>query len=318
MRKKLISIITPVYNEEDNIRFYHAEMSKALVPLEAKYDFEIVLTDNGSTDKTFDLIRELAAKDQRIRAFRFSRNFGYQKSIFTGFCKARGDAAIDFDCDLQDPPDLIGRFLNEWEAGAHIVYGVRKTRQEGPFVTFLRRVFYRLLDAISEESLPPDAGDFMLLDAEVLKHLSRIDDQAPYLRGTIFGFGFKQVGVPYDRRARQFGKSKFPFMKMLGLAIDGIVSQSSVPLRLATYMGLAVAGVMLLLSAGYLGAKLVLGTEIPAGFTTTTILILFSISLNALFLGIIGEYLARIYAQVRRRPITIVQESIDHQGRLED
>ena len=311
MTKKLISIVTPVYNEEENIHFYYNGITKAFEPLQDSYDFEIVLTDNGSTDRTFELIKEIAERDPRVRAFRFSRNFGYQKSIFTGFTKARGDAAIDFDCDLQDPPELLGRFIEEWEKGAHIVYGIRKTRQEGTFITFLRRTFYRLLDAISEDTLPHDAGDFMLLDSSIIKQLSTIEDQSPYLRGTIFGFGFKQVGIPYNRNARQFGTSKFPFVKMLGLAIDGIVSQSSTPLRLASYMGLIITCLTLLLSAAYLGAKMIWGTAIPAGFTTTTILILFSISLNGLFLGIIGEYLARIYAQVRKRPLTIIQESVD-------
>ena len=311
MTKKLISIVTPVYNEEENILYYYEGISKALLPFQDKYDFEIILTDNGSTDKTFEMIRDLATKDQRIRAFRFSRNFGYQKSIYTGFTKARGDAAIDFDCDLQDPPRLLGQFIEAWEKGAHIVYGVRKTRQEGTVITFLRRIFYRLLNAISDDNLPHDAGDFMMLDASIIKQLAAIEDQTPYLRGTIFSMGFKQTGIEYDRDARKFGKSKFPFFKMLGLAIDGIVSQSSVPLRIASYMGLIVATTTVVLSAGYLAAKLLWSAEIPAGFTTTTILILFSISLNALFLGIIGEYLARIYSQVRKRPITIIQESID-------
>jgi len=311
MSKKLISIVTPVYNEEENILLYYGELAKALKPLEDRYDFEIVLTDNGSTDKTFELIKKLAENDSRIRAFRFSRNFGYQRSIYTGFCQARGDAAIDFDCDLQDPPSLLPRFIQEWEKGARIVYGVREKRQEGKAITFMRRFFYRLINAISDEPLPYDAGDFMLLDREILKHLIAVKDQNPYLRGTIFGFGFKQVGIPYERDARRFGTSKFPFIKMLHLAIDGIVSQSSAPLRLASYTGIAVAALTLILSAGYIGAKLLWGVAIPSGFTTTTILILFSISMNGLFLGIIGEYLARIYSQVRQRPITIIEERID-------
>jgi len=312
MKKKLISIITPVYNEEENILYYYETITKSLVKHQDKYDFEIVLTDNGSTDRTFALIKELAAHDSRLRAFRFSRNFGYQKSIYTGFTKARGAAAIDFDCDLQDPPELLGKFLEAWENGAHIVYGVRKTRQEGAFITFLRKTFYRVIHAISEENLPHDAGDFMLLDAAILKQLATIEDQTPYLRGTIFSLGFKQVGIPYDRKARKFGKSKFPFVKMLSLAIDGIISQSNLPLRLASYTGLLVAVLTLLGSAAYLLLKLIWGSSIPAGFTTTTLLILFSISMNAIFLGIIGEYIARIYNQVRKHPLTIIRESIEN------
>lgn len=310
MAKKLISIVTPVYNEEDNIDFYYTRIKAAIAPLQDHYDFEIVLTDNASIDNTFALIRALAEKDPSIRAFRFSRNFGYQKSILTGLTQARGDAAIEFDCDLQDPPELLPVFLEAWEKGTHIVYGVRRKRQEGLIVTFLRRCFYRLINQISEYTLPPDAGDFMLLDRCVLEELRHVDDQKPYLRGIIFSLGFSQLGIPYDRNARQFGISKFPLKKMIGLALDGIISQSDLPLRLASYTGLGIALTTVLLSGCYLLMYVFAGASLPPGFTTTVLLILFSISLNAIFLGIIGEYVARIYRQVRRQPLTIIQETI--------
>jgi dolichol-phosphate mannosyltransferase len=306
--KKLISIITPIYNEEENINWYYEKITKEIDRLSDKYDFEIVLTDNCSTDNTFELLEKLARKDKRIRVFKFSRNFGYQKSIWTGYSKAKGDAAIEFDCDLQDPPEFLERFLKEWENGAKIVYGIRKKRQEGFFITSLRKTFYRLINKISYNDLPEDAGDFMLIDRVILNHLKNVDDYDLYLRGIIFSFGYKRIGIEYSRNQRLQGVSKFPLKHMIKLAVDGIISQSIVPLRLASYAGLIIAFVALILSSFYIFAKFFLKIYLPTGFTTVAVLILFSISLNAIFLGIIGEYLALIYIQNKKRPMTIIEK----------
>ncbi|MEJ2406129.1 MAG: glycosyltransferase family 2 protein [Candidatus Thiodiazotropha sp.] len=311
MTKKLISIVTPVFNEEDNIHYYFTRMQDAIRPLQDRYDFEIVLTDNASTDNTFSIISDIALNDASIRAYRLSRNFGYQKSILTGLSKAKGDVAIEFDCDLQDPPELLPVFLKAWEDGAKVVYGIRLKRQEGPFVTGMRRLFYRLINRISEYDLPADAGDFMMLDRIVLDQLKKINDQDPYLRGIIFSLGYTQCGIPYERDSRKFGNSKFSFRKMFGLALDGIISQSDLPLRIASYTGLLISIFTTILSGYYLLMHFVIGEELPPGFTTTVILILFSISLNAIFLGIIGEYIARIYRQVRYRPLSIISQSVN-------
>jgi dolichol-phosphate mannosyltransferase len=286
-------------------------MCEALEPLNDQYNFEFVITDNCSTDNTFSLLQELAASDRRVRVFRFSRNFGYQKSIWTGYSKARGDAAIEFDCDLQDPPELLRVFLKHWEEGNHIVYGIRKKRKEGVIVTWARQLYYRLINRISENYLPLDAGDFMLIDRVILDCLQELNDQNLYLRGTIFSYGYQQKGVPYERHARLHGISKFPIRKMFGLAIDGIISQSVLPLRVASYVGLLVAVIMTVLSGGYMFARFFGGFSSVPGFTTTTVLILLSISLNAIFLGVIGEYLSRIYVQIKHRPMTIIQNSIE-------
>jgi dolichol-phosphate mannosyltransferase len=310
--KPLISIITPVYNEEENLKMYFERMFKVLKTLENEYNFEIVMTDNRSSDRSFEIIRSYANQDPRIRAFRLSKNFGYQKSIFTGYSVCRGHAAIEFDCDLQDPPEMLPLFLEKWRQGYQVIYGVRKSRQEGWMISAARKVFYRILRYISENDLPNDAGDFMLIDRRVLQHLKSISDQNIYIRGIVFSFGYKRCGIDYERDPRVAGESKFSIPKLVGLALDGIISQSIVPLRLASYIGFAVSILTALGSVVYFLLKLKYGFEIPRGFTTTTILILLSTSLNSIFLGIIGEYLARIYQQVKWRPLTIVDEVVDY------
>lgn len=310
-RRKLISLVVPVYNEEGNVFPLYDAVSAIMRRVEDRYDWELVFTDNHSRDATFAELTQLAARDSRVRVFRFSRNFGFQRSIYTGYTKARGDAAIQLDCDLQDPPELALRFIEEWEAGFKVVYGVRMSRKEGAGITLLRRVFYRLIDLLSEDHLPHDAGDFRLVDRQVLDVLCQIDDQKPYLRGTLATLGFAQKGVPYDRAARTRGESKFKMRDLFALAFDGILSHSTVPLRMATYAGLFISVLTFCAIIFYTVGKLVFHQEWPAGFATTTLLLLLSLSLNALFLGVIGEYVGRIYQQVRKRPLTIIEHTID-------
>jgi dolichol-phosphate mannosyltransferase len=309
--KKLITILVPVFNEEQNIEPLYDALQPVFARLSDRYDFEVLFTDNHSTDSTFAAIERLAARDPRTRALRFSKNFGFQRSILTGYLHARGDAAVQIDCDLQDPPDLIVDFVKKWEEGNRVVYGIRSSRKEGWMMNSTRRVFYRLIDSLSEDDLPLDAGDFRLVDRRVLDELRNLDDSQPYLRGTVASLGFSQVGVPYNRAERARGESKFSFRELVGLALDGILNHSVVPLRIATYLGLAVSLLTFLAIVGYTVGRLFFGADWPPGFATIIILILGSLSLNALFLGIIGEYLGRIYKQVKRRPLTIIEREID-------
>jgi len=306
--RPLISIVVPVFNEELNINPFYETVSRQIEPLSGLYDFELVFTDNHSTDGTFSLLRELTQRDPRVHAYRFSRNFGYQRSIMTGYSRARGDAAIQLDVDLQDPPELIGRFLAEWREGAEVVYGIRTKRKEPWIISIQRVLFYRLIDRLSEEKIPVDAGDFRLISRRVIDLLKSFEDAQPYLRGTIATLGFKQVGIPYTRNARVRGESKFPFSKLVSLAVDGILNHSVVPLRLSTYFGLAVSAITLISILGYAVAKIIFGSQWPAGFATLAALTLASISINAMLLGIIGEYLGRIYRQLKRQPVTIIEE----------
>jgi len=306
----LISIVVPVFNEEANILPFYEAITRVVAALEAEYRFEFVFTDNHSADATFSLLQTLAGKDARVRAFRFSRNFGFQRSIMTGYTKARGDAAIQLDVDLQDPPELIATFLREWRAGAEVVYGIRVQRQEAWLTNLQRAIFYRVIDRLSEEKIPVDAGDFRLISRRVIDLLKGFDDAKPYLRGTIATLGFKQVGIPYNRGARVRGDSKFPFSKLVSLALDGILNHSIVPLRISTYFGLFVSALTLIAILGYVIAKLVFGSDWPPGFTTLAALILLGISVNAMLLGIVGEYLGRMYQQMKKQPLSIVEQAV--------
>ena len=312
--RPLISIVVPVFNEQDNVNRLHVEVTKVMATLADRYDYEILFTDNCSTDRTFELIAELALVDRRIRALRFSRNFGFQRSVLTGLLNARGDAVIEIDCDLQDPPQLIPEFLHHWEAGNRVVYGIRRKREEGWFINNARKAFYRTINALSEVPLPNDAGDFRLVDRRVIEELRRQEDDQPYVRGAIAAVGFRQIGIPYDRDARLKGKSNFSWGDLCTLAIDGLLNHSIVPLRLATFTGIIVSILTLLGSFAFFFGKLFLGRDWPAGFATLIIVVLLSLSLNTVFLGIIGEYLGRVYRQVKKRPLTIIAERIDPDG----
>ena len=307
--EKLVSILIPVRNEESNIDRCWRALAEFSSEYADKYRFEFLFTDNHSEDRSYELLKELSVRDERVRTFRLSRNFGYQASIHTAYMRCSGDAAIQFDCDLQDPPDVMSRFLEYWEQGYKVVYGIREKREEGLLINFTRNLFYRLMKLSSSDESPEGAGDFRLVDRIVIEEMRRVDDQTPYLRGLISKIGFAQVGVPYTRGARVAGKSKFGLSALWALAWDGFTSHSISPLRIATVVGLLTAVGTMIFIATYLIGRLVPGADWPPGFATLVILILFGIFLNAVFLGIIGEYVGRIYLQVKRMPISIVEES---------
>lgn len=311
-RRKLISICVPVYNEESNVGPLYDRISGIMARLADRYDFELLFTDNHSEDGTFERLSDLALRDTRIRVLRFSRNFGFQRSILTNYRSARGDAAIQIDADLQDPPELVVEFLRLWEQGYKVVYGVRRSRpEESRLMHGARKAFYRLVDYLSEDELPHDAGDFRLVDRCILNELRTIHDQQPYLRGMIAAMGYKQIGVPYDRAARERGQSKFNLVRLTGLALDGILHHSVIPLRIATMFG-AVMSVLALLGALYYLIARIFREDWPTGLASSSILILFSIGMNALLLGIIGEYIGRIYKNGKLVPFTIIEAKIDH------
>ena len=307
---KLISIVVPILNERGNLESVCARVEEVMSGAGCQYEFEILFTDNHSSDGSFEELLRLSKTRPNIRALRFSRNVGYQRSILTGLLSARGDAAIQLDADLEDPPELIPSFLREWERGAKVVYGIRERRQEGTFRTFMRRSFYRILKKASSDDIPVDAGDFRLVDRLVIEQLARVKDQKPYLRGIIAAFGFEQVGISYERSKRQWGESKFPYRAMIGLAMDGILNHSDIPLKLATRIGIFVSFCSFIMGVFYLVGKLAFQKQWAAGFATTTILILLSLGIISLLLGIIGEYLSRIHAVVRGYPTVVVEKEI--------
>lgn len=315
----LVSILIPAFNEEANVERAYRAIRAVFADL-PDHEYELIFTDNHSNDQTFPLLEQLAAQDPRVRVIRFARNYGYQRSLLVAYQNARGACAVQLDCDLQDPPELIPQMLALWEQGHQVVFGVRRSLRDGRLTAALRRGFYRTVNALSEDDLPLDAGEFRLVDAQILAQLQRVNDVTPYLRGMISAMGFSQIGLPYDRGARVAGESKFPLRKMLGLAVDGVLNHSLVPLRVASAVGVVVGLCTLLLIFGYLVARLAFGRAWPAGFATTTILLLLSITLNAFFLGIIGEYLGRIFLQLKRLPTPIVEKQVNlaPPGRWED
>jgi polyisoprenyl-phosphate glycosyltransferase len=312
-KRKLVSLVLPVYNEEDNVERAYKALCAEFERL-PQYDIEFVFTDNHSEDRTFSILKTLAAADRRVRVIRFNRNYGFQRSLLVAYRHARGDAAVQIDCDLQDPPSLIPQFLALWEQAHDVVVGLRRQRQESKLLTFARRTFYNLLNKISDDQVTPNAGDFRLVSRSVLDQLRAIDDLSPYVRGLISSLAVNETGIPYDRNERQHGASKFPVRRLVGFALNGIIAHSVLPLRLATYVGAGIAMITAALSVGYFVGALAAGGVWPSGFATTTILVLFGISMNAIFLGIIGEYIARIYDIVRRRPLAVIEAAVNIGG----
>jgi dolichol-phosphate mannosyltransferase len=309
-RRTKVSILIPCYNEESNIRRAYDAVIAVFRTL-PDHDYEIIVTDNHSTDASFALLRDIAAQDPKVRVIRFSRNCGYQRSLLTAYKAATGDCSVQIDCDLQDPPELIPQMLDLWRQGNQVVYGIRRSLDEGAVTAWSRRMFYRLIAAMSEDDLPLNAGEFRLVDARILAQLRQVDDTSPYLRGLISSMGFSQIGFEYDRRSRIAGESKFPFRAMLSLAVDGVLNHSLIPLRIASAVGLLVGSLTFLLMFAYLIGRLIFGQAWPAGFATTTLLLLMSISMNALFLGVLGEYLGRIFMQSKRRPTPIIEQTLN-------
>ena len=309
-QRTLITISIPVLNEEENIDRLLTRLA-AVARDNPRYRFEFLFTDNASSDDTFTKLAERAATDRRIRVLRFSRNFGFQQSILTNFLNAKGNAAVQLDADLQDPPELITEFLANWEKGYKVVFGIRRSRTENRLLNLLRKIHYRLVQSLSDIPVPINAGDFRLVDRVVIEALRQHSEQAPYVRGIIASIGYPQIGIPYDRAARVAGRTKFNLMALVRLSFDGICSQSTLPIQYITMFGFLTSLCSALLVVLYLifyfsGAL----TEVR-GFATLVLLMLTSVSLQTLFVGVIGEYVGRIYNNVRGGPLTIVADRIE-------
>lgn len=306
----LISISVPVYNEEGNIAALYERLAALAVTMADECRLEFVFTDNSSTDNTWPMLQELAVADPRIKAIRFSKNFGFQRSILANYLHTRGDAVLQIDADLQDPPELLREFLALWKQGYHVVYGVRRTRPEGKFIHGFRKLGYWVIDRISEHPIPRNAGDFRLVDRKVIDALASQRSAEPYLRGAIAGMGFRQIGITYDRSARIAGESKFNVAQLVRLGLTGVFNHSLVPLRLATVAGISMLSLSALGAVYYVVLKLMF-PDLPRGLASLHILILFGIGFQSLLLGILGEYLLRIYRILRREPIAIIQDSLN-------
>jgi polyisoprenyl-phosphate glycosyltransferase len=312
-RPILVSVIVPCFNEEEGLRITHTRLSGVLGQLPAS--FEIVYVDDGSTDRTPEVLRELQAFDNTVRVVRFSRNFGHQMAITAGLEHAAGDAVVIIDADLQDPPETILDFFRKWEEGFDVAYGVRSEREgETAFKLWTAKLFYRSMTRLSDTNIPLDTGDFRLMDRRVVNVLLSMPERDRFVRGMVSWLGFSQVAVPYRREPRTAGVTKFSFFKMLKFAMDGIFSFSIVPLRVATWTGfitsfLAIVGIVLV------SLERVLGVEgLVKGWTSTMFAVLFIGGVQLICMGIIGEYIGRIYGESKHRPLYVVRETLGFEG----
>jgi polyisoprenyl-phosphate glycosyltransferase len=288
----------------------HAAIARVFDELPG-HELELIFTDNHSTDATFERLAAIATIDARVKVVRFARNFGYHRSVLFAYQAATGDCAVQIDCDLQDPPELIPEMLGLWRQGNQVVYGVRRSLPDGAVMRMTRQAFYRFISMMSDDDLPIDAGEFRLVDRQILDELRTVEDTSPYVRGLISSMGFSQVGFLYDRQDRVAGTSKFPLRRMISMALDGLLNHSLLPLRLASGIALTVGALTFLLLVGYLAGRLLFGQDWPAGFATTTLLLLLSITLNAMCFGILGEYVGRMFMQSKRRPLPIVERMVN-------
>src|SRR6202166_3887528 len=312
-RPILLSVVVPCLNEEEALRGTQVRLSSALEQIPT--NFEIIYVDDGSTDATPEVLRELQAYDSRVRVVRFSRNFGHQMAITAGLEHAAGDAVVIIDADLQDPPETIVDFFRKWQEGYDVVYGVRTEREgETAFKLWTAKLFYRFMTRLSDTQIPLDTGDFRLMDRRVLNVLLGMPERDRFVRGMVSWLGFSQVAVPYRREARIAGVTKFSFFKMLRFALDGIFSFSIVPLRVATWTGfitsfLAILGIVLVSLEHFLGVE-----GLVKGWTSTMFAVLFIGGVQLICMGIIGEYIGRIYGESKHRPLYVVREILGFEG----
>jgi polyisoprenyl-phosphate glycosyltransferase len=303
------SVVAPVYNEEQLLPEFYRRTAAMLEALGEP--FEIVLVNDGCRDRSPEIMRKLHAQDPRVKVVNFSKNFGHQLAITAGIDHARGAAVVVIDSDLQDPPEVIPELINRWQEGYQVVYAVRAEREgETWFKQITARTFYRLIARITNVNIPVDTGDFRLMDRRVVDALGSMREQHRFMRGMSAWVGFKQAGVPYKRDARSAGETKYPFRKMFKFALDGITSFSYLPLQLATYTGFSITILSLIGIVLTIILRLIPGVYAFEGQATTLVTVLFLGGVQLIFLGIIGEYLGRIYDEVKNRPLYIVAETL--------
>jgi len=299
-----LSLVIPVFNEEKNLLELYGRITKVIESL--RICCQIIFVDDGSRDGSVKILDALCRQDPRVLAVLFSRNFGHQTAVTAGLHYASGDAVIIMDADLQDPPEVIPQFIQKWQEGYEVVYGVRKKRKEHLFLRILYALFYRMLRTVSTIEIPLDSGDFCLMDRKIVKLLNSIPERNRFVRGIRSWVGFNQIGIPYERDKRFGGDSKYSLGKLIKLALDGFVSFSYAPLRIASYTGFLVSAFSLIYAVGTFFQKILTNTTVP-GYTTTIIMICFLGGVQLIAIGIMGEYLGRIYDEVKNRPLYIVR-----------
>jgi dolichol-phosphate mannosyltransferase len=310
-----ICLVVPCYNEEDVLGRLVERLQQfadgAGVPV------RMLLIDDGSSDATFPLIEEVCERDRRFACLKLSRNFGHQAAVSAGLRHARGAAVAVLDADLQDPPEVIMQMVAKWREGYDVVYGIRRNRKEGLLLRAAYAGFYRLLKYMANVDIPRDAGDFCLMDRHVVECLNALPERKRFIRGLRGWVGFRQVGLPYDRSARQAGKAKYNLARLWNLAMDGIISFSVVPLRLTMFLGLLAAAGALGLAAWAACSALFL-SKTPSGWASLAVMILFFSGVQLIVAGILGEYMGRVFDEVKGRPPYLVSESVGWTGQRDE
>jgi glycosyltransferase involved in cell wall biosynthesis len=303
---RTLSIVAPLFNEEGNVAELVRRIRASADGAPGIDAYEIVLVDDGSSDRTPDVLLAQAAVDPRIVVIRLSRNFGHQLAATAGLDVARGDAVILIDADLQDPPELIPALVERWQAGYDVVYAVRRKRKgESAFKIWTAKTFYRITRRLTKVSIPVDAGDFRLMSRRVVDALKAIRERHRFIRGLVSWVGYPQTALEYDRDSRFSGETKYPFSKMLRFAIDGITSFSDVPLRFASYFGFIVSGVAFVVGLFEIGLRIFTGYNLP-GYTSLIFAVLFLGGVQLIGIGILGEYIGRIYEEIKARPLYLI------------
>ena len=301
--KALISVVVPLFNEEENLRELYRRLTTAMEKDGER--FEIVFVNDGSQDATSRILEELHRQDWRVVAVHLSRNFGHQAAISAGMDQARGLAVILMDGDLQDPPEVLGQFLAAWRKGFEVVYAIRTMRKEGICKRFAYALFYRMLRALSDLDIPLDSGDFCLMDRTVVDTLKKMPERTRFVRGLRSFAGYRQTGIRYERAARRAGQPKYHFRALFHLAMDGLIGFSSFPLAFITYLGFVTLG-LALVTGGWLAVESLRHLQAPAGWSLTLLAVLMMGATHLLSLGIIGQYLRRIFLETKGRPTYII------------
>ena len=305
----LISVVVPCFNEQGVISETYRRLKEVLDALTG-INFELVFVDDGSRDSTLEILRSLQLADQRVRVVAFSRNFGHQVAVTAGLEHATGDAVVLIDADLQDPPEVIQEMVSRWRLGADVAYGVRGRREgETAFKLWTAKAFYRSINRVSEIPIPLDTGDFRLMDRAVVDTLLSMPERDRFVRGMVAWVGFRQEAVLYNRTARFAGETKYPLRKMIRFALDGILSFSLAPLRLAIWVGFATAALAALGLVYAISMRLLTNIWVP-GWTLLFIVCSSIGGIQLFFLGVLGEYVGRIYGEVKRRPLYVVRERL--------
>jgi len=309
----MISIVIPLFNEEENVNHLYKRLTDSSSSW--KEDYEVIFVDDGSSDDTLLLLQQICAKDIHIKAIKLSRNFGHQAAITAGIKYAKGDAVVIMDGDLQDPPEKLSIFLDKWREGYHVVYAIRIKRKENLFKKLSYKIFYRLLNLISDINIPLDSGDFCVMDKKVVRVLnSEMIEHARFVRGLRAYAGFNQIGVEYERDKRAAGEVKYTFKKLVKLAIDGLLDFSTFPLRIATYLGFAIAipsffiGLFFIIHRIFNFKFLGYTPADTPGLASLAVGVFFLGGLILIILGVIGEYIGRMYFEVKKRPFYIIDE----------